>query len=133
MAIGREDVSHLEFLRCVLGFRVEGSGLGIGSTWGFAGKAAAPPCRPFLFMSLSLGRHRSSQAQPQPPYATLPLHASILFGVGMGVRRQIRSPPMPPFLCLAGSTQKIAGKAAAPLRRPSFVSQSDVAFRRCCI
>ena len=59
-------------------------------------------------------------------YAALPLHASILFGVNMGVRRQNRSPPMPPFLCLAGLTQKIAGKAAAPLRRPSFISRERI-------
>ena len=47
------------------------------------------------FRVLEQGRHGSSQAKPQPPHAALSF-AGYLW-VGMGVRRQSRSPPMPPF------------------------------------
>ena len=88
----------------------------------------SPPMPPFPFyVSLfwvGIGVRRHSRS---PPYAPSFSCLNTVWG-RHGSSRQNRSPPMLPLLCLAGLTQKIAGKAAAPLRRPSFISLNAGAF-----
>ena len=90
----------------VLGFRV--LGFGTGSTWEFAGKAAAPPCRPFLrWIPFGSAWEFAGKAAAPPCRPFLEC-----FWVGMGVRRQSRSPPMPPSSFAARGRRR--GSQAGP-------------------
>ena len=63
---------------------------------------------------VDMGVRRQSRSRPMPPF---PFHVACLW-VGIGFRRHSRSPPMPPFLCMPefclGSAWEFAGKTAAP-------------------
>ena len=68
----------------------------LGSAWEFAGKAAAPPCRPFLLYEL--GRRRGSQAKPQPPAPPFACDRSVIEFAGHS-----RSPPLTAWLSFGSS------------------------------